>query len=76
VLTVIPCNVQISEHIERLVTLLKGEEPANPDESDELDEGADPVEGLHLTANTSASTMADGNDNESDDDEDHKIEEV
>jgi len=32
-------DMQISEHIERLVTLLKGEEPAD---SSELEEGADP----------------------------------
>jgi hypothetical protein len=64
--------VQISEHIERLVTLLKGDEPA------ELDEDEDPVEvgkGLHLTANPSTSTTAGVNVNEGDD-EDNKIEEV
>jgi hypothetical protein len=68
-------DVQISEHIERLVTLLKGEE------SGELDEDVDPGEigkGLHVTTNPSTSTTAgvEVGVTDNDDEEDYKIEEV
>jgi hypothetical protein len=71
-------HVQISEHIERLVTLLKSDESADPGE---LGDDADPGEigkGLHVTTNPSTSTTAGAGDGvaDKDDEEDYKIEEV
>jgi len=63
---------KVSEHIERLVTLLKGEEPADPAELDEDVDLGEVGKGLSLTANQSASAMAGGDE----DDEDNRIEEV
>ena len=61
----------MSEHIERLVTLLKGEEPAGPAELDEDVDIGEVGKGLHVTENQSARVMAGG-----DEDEDNTIEEV
>ncbi|KAF8236647.1 cytoplasmic protein [Tricholoma matsutake] len=67
---------KISEHIERLVTLLKGEEPAY---SVELDEDINPGEvgeGLQVMENPSTTTAVTTGDDDDDNDEDNKIEEV
>ncbi|KAG6888749.1 hypothetical protein C0995_006220 [Termitomyces sp. Mi166 len=65
---------KISEHIERLVTLIKGEEPSDPDELDEggletiQDASVGAPEGVERRQITSAPVE--------EDDEDNKIEEV
>ncbi|KAG6910074.1 hypothetical protein DXG01_013527 [Tephrocybe rancida] len=69
---------KISEHIERLVTLLKGDEPSDPKE---LEEGGDTIEDASLGAPEGAAMRQimpppAAAPVETDDDEDNKIEEV